>query len=281
MHTLASRVLAAAALSALATSALAQQQGRPGGRQGGAPSAEQFIARMMEQDANGDGKLSRSELEGPLADRLFESGDANGDGFLDSAELKTSVESFIAQRGTGQGRPDRAGAPGQNRPGDAIDRRGAPRADEGGESDTLDFHHGMEQAGQTMRPLRRSSFTAATRAADLENIGLLQQGIMAAKLDMANVKMAEAAKERFGDDSSAYLAEFRMTLVQTLMESLALEMAVIEGDAEAAKNSVAHIVQLQKEGHDLFQAEEEEDEAETPAPTRVRPATPRRPAGDL
>lgn len=190
MHTLASRVLAAAALSALATTALAQQQGRQGGRQGGAPTAEQFIARMMERDANGDGKLSRSELEGPLADRLFESGDANGDGFLDSAELKTSAESFIAQRGAGQGRPDRAGAPGQNRPGDAIDRRGAPRADEGGESDTLDFHHGMEQAGQTMRPLRRSSFTAATRAADLENIGLLQQGLMAAKLDMASVEMA-------------------------------------------------------------------------------------------
>lgn len=279
MHSHASRVLAAAALSALATSALAQQQGRPGGRQGGAPSAEQFIARMMERDANGDGKLSRSELDGPFAERLFESGDANGDGFLDSAELKSAAESFMAQRGTGQGRPDRAGAPGQGRPGDAIDRRGAPGAE--GETEKLDFHHGMEQAGGTMRSLRRSSFTAATREADLENIGLLQEGIMAAKLDMASVRMAAAAKERFGDDSAKYFAEFRMTLVQTLMESLALEMAVIEGDAEAAKNSVAHIVQLQKEGHDLFQADEDEDEADAPAPTRVRPAAPRRPAGDL
>lgn len=281
MHTLASRVLAAAALSALATSALAQQQGRPGGRQGGAPSTEQFIARMMERDANGDGKLSRSELEGPFADRLFESGDANGDGVLDATELKSAAESFMAQRGTGQGRPDRAGAPGEGRPGDAIDRRGAPRADAEGETEKLDFHHGMEQAGQTMRPLRRSSFTAATREADLENIGLLQEGIMAAKLDMASVEMAAAAKERFGDDTDKYMAEFRMTLVQTLMESLVLEMAVIEGDADAAKNSVAHIVQLQKEGHDLFQPEEEEEEADTPAPTRVRPATPRRPGGDL
>ena len=279
MHSLSSRVLAAAALSALAASALAQQEGRPGGRQGGGPpTAEQFIARMMERDANGDGKLSRSELDGPFADRMFESGDANGDGFLDAAELKTTAESFIAQRGNGQqGRPDRAVAPGQGRPGDAIDRPGAPRPGEGGEPRTLDFHHAMEQAGSTMRSLRRSSYTPATLAADLENIDLLQQGIMAAKLDMASVKMSEAAKARFGDDSAKYLAEFRMTLVQTLMESLALEMAVLEGDSEAAKNSVAHLVQIQKEGHDLFQTEEDEAEADDNVQTPARG----RPAGDL
>ncbi|MDQ7012687.1 MAG: hypothetical protein Q9O74_02185 [Planctomycetota bacterium] len=281
MHTTASRTFAAVVLLSLATTAIAQQQGRPGGRQGsGPPTPEQFVERMMSNDANGDGKLSRDEIPGRFAERIFDANDANGDGFLDAAELKTAATGFISQRGN---RPDRAGAPGQVRPGapaDAIDRPGPPRgAGPGGKP--LDFEGGMKQAGRALRSLRRSSFDAASMENDLENIGLIQQGLMAAKMQMMTAPMAEQAEARFGDDKAAYRAEFRMTLVQTLMESLALEMAIVEGDAEAAKNSLAHLLENRKEAHNDFQPEDEddEDELDTPAPTRVQPNRNRRPAG--
>lgn len=264
MHTNTRRVLATALFASLATTAFAQQEGRPGGRQGGPPSAEEFVARMMERDANGDGKLSRDELPGPFAERMFDNNDTNKDGFLDSTELKAAAENFAAQRGNGQGQGrDRAFAPGQARPGgapDGVDRPGAPMAD------TLDFEGGMKQAGRAMRSLRRSSFTAESKEGDLENIAMVQQGMLAAKMHMTEVHMAEQAKERFGDDTAKYEAEFRMMLIQTLMESLVLETAVIEGDAEAAKKSVAYLVQLQKDGHNAFQPEEDEDHDEAPAP---------------
>ncbi len=287
MHTIASRVLAFVVLSSLTSAAFAQEQGRPGGRQGsGPPTPEQFVERMMRNDADGDGKLSRDELPGRFAERIFDANDANGDGFLDADELKTAAAGFIAQRGN---RPERAGGPGQVRPGapaDAIDRPGVPRG-EGqrrgpGRADTLDFAGGMKQAGRALRSLRRSSFTGGSMEADLENIGLVQQGLMAAKMHMMTIPMAEQAEARFGDDKKAYRAEFRMAMVQTLIESFALEMAVLEGDAEAAKESVAYLVQIRDDSHDAFQ-HEEEDELDTPTtpttPTQVRPDRPRRPAG--
>ena len=69
--------------------------GRPGGPRGfGGPGGPQFIARLMQFDEDGDGKLSREELPPRMAQQMFDRIDTNGDGFLDKEEL----EQFSARR---------------------------------------------------------------------------------------------------------------------------------------------------------------------------------------
>lgn len=82
-------------------------EGGPGGfgrGEGGPPqfNVESFIARLMERDANKDGKLSAEEL-GERSARLLETGDKNGDGYLDAEELKAIAESMAARFREGGG----------------------------------------------------------------------------------------------------------------------------------------------------------------------------------
>lgn len=56
---------------------------RPGG-QNGPPTPEAMMERM---DADGDGRLAKSEVRGRLAERFAEI-DANSDGFLNIAEIE-------------------------------------------------------------------------------------------------------------------------------------------------------------------------------------------------
>lgn len=55
----------------------------------GAGVARRAAQRFVEDDANQDGRLSRSEMDRG-AERRFLKADANGDGWLDKAELKAS-----------------------------------------------------------------------------------------------------------------------------------------------------------------------------------------------
>ena len=283
-------------LAALSTAAMAQPGGGGGGggggrggggRPGGDPSM--FIDRMMEMDANGDGKLSRDEVPEQFGARLFE-GDANADGFLTREELQTAMET-MRQRGPRGVDGERPGfQPGQG-PGAEPGAPGAP-----GAAVALGFEQGMQQAGRALRQLRRSAFDDASRAADLRAIQTIQSGLIAAKGGIAQVPMAPQAAEHYGEDEVKYHSDFRLGLIQAVMESLALEAAVIEGDAAGAKESLEHLLEAQKLGHDAFQPEEEEegegeaaDEA-IPEPARVRPgnessaparpARPARPDGD-
>lgn len=82
-------------LGLAAASGLAQQGGQPSvqpiqpGRQPGRQfDPAQMIDRMMQQDTNGDGKLSREEVAGGPGERMFERADSNKDGYLDRAELE-------------------------------------------------------------------------------------------------------------------------------------------------------------------------------------------------
>ena len=283
-------------LAALSTAAMAQPGGggRPGGggggRQGGDPSM--FLDRMMEMDANGDGKLSRDEVPEQFGARLFE-GDANADGFLTREELQTAMET-LRQRGPRGVDGERPGfQPGQG-PGGALDGRqpGAPGAV--GAAVALGFDQGMQQAGRAMRQLRRSAFDDASRAADLRAVQTIQSGLIAAKGGVGQVPMAPQAAEHYGEDLVKYHSDFRLGLIQAIMESLALEAAVIEGDSAGAKESLEHLLEAQKLGHDAFQPEEEAEgeaaEDAIPEPARVRPgnessaparpARPGRPGGD-
>lgn len=252
-------------LASSTTIAIAQPGG---GRQGGPPDPEQFIARMMQRDANGDGKLSRDELPGQFAERMFETGDANGDGFLDKEELQKAFESFRQQREAGGGRGFGGERPGAGAPGEPGVRPNAG----GGMGAALSFDDGMQMAGRAMRQLRRSQFNDDSRLADLRLIQQVQAGLITSKGRVAEVEMAPQAKEKYADDEFMYHSDMRLSLIQTLFESLALEDAVIRGDAAEAKKSLENMMALQKEGHAAFQDEEDEDDAPAPEPTRVRPS---------
>jgi Ca2+-binding EF-hand superfamily protein len=65
---------------------------------GGDPAA--MIDGMMQNDKNGDGKLSKNELPRHMA-QMLSSADANGDGSLDRAELTTAMQSARTQFGGG------------------------------------------------------------------------------------------------------------------------------------------------------------------------------------
>lgn len=82
-----------------------QQQGsQRGGQQGGKPS----IDEIFKMDANGDGKLSKSEVSGPLAND-FSTIDTNGDGYLSKSEVENAPKPQRGQggHGGGQGGPRR------------------------------------------------------------------------------------------------------------------------------------------------------------------------------
>lgn len=72
---------------------------RPGGDGGGfRPDPEQIIKRILESDADGDGKLSRAEAPERMADR-FDTMDSNGDGFVDKAEIEARFKNGLPGAG--------------------------------------------------------------------------------------------------------------------------------------------------------------------------------------
>ncbi len=228
-----SSIIVAVAASGLVggiVSGLAQPE-RPGGGPGGFQmDPESFADRMLERDADGDGMLSRDEMPGQFGDRLF-AADADGDGKLSRAELVTAAE-----------------------------RRGGQGGRGGGANFDASFHDQMETLGRLSRGLRRSAFDAQSRESDLDVAHRLQAAILSAKGQVASVPMSPQAKEHFGGDQSRYELEFRLAMIDTLRDALALERAILQGNSAEAKESVQAILAQRNEGHDLYQADEEEEQ---------------------
>ncbi len=209
-----------------------QRSGQPGQR-GGQPGQRdpaQFVERMMQRDANGDGKLSRDELPEQLAERFFATADANDDGVLDREELAAS----LSRRGQ-QGRP--GGQAGGAQP---------------------NFEGSMRQAGRAMAGLMRSEFTGETMQRDLQSVQMLQQALLGAKGGVSNAPRSERAQQKYRSDDS-YRAAMRMNLLNALRETITLEMAILEGKESAAKDLVRKISEIQEKAHGLFQPEHEDD----------------------
>jgi hypothetical protein len=89
-----------------------------------AQMTEQFNTRMMENDANGDGLITKDEMAGPMQ-RGFDRMDSNGDGAIDATEREVMIKNMadrMSQFNPGQGRgPGGPGGPGGRRGGN--DRR--------------------------------------------------------------------------------------------------------------------------------------------------------------
>lgn len=242
--------LAFAAAGAWMPSAVLAQGGReggppPGGERG--PSPDAFVDRMMENDANGDGKLARDEVTGRFADQMFETGDADKDGFLTREELAAYFESRPRF-----GQPQPAGGP-------------------GGPAGTVDTH--MRQAGQAMRALRRSPFSAESREDDLTRIGVIQASLVGAKSVIDPEHMAPQAKAKFGEDKAAYVNAMRREVIRAIRAALELEELIITGDSAGSRAALEKLIAVQREGHEQFQEPEEEEER----PGRGQPAGGERP----
>jgi len=209
----------------LAGGLVAQPESRGGGR-GQGFSADQFIDRLMQSDSNGDGKLSRDEMPARLSDQIFGSSDKNGDELLDRDELRAFAEERLAGRG---------GA------------RGGGGGAQGG------FTGQMRRLGDAVGALDESTMTAETRADDLRQIGIIQAALVAAKTRSEGVEMSSPAKDKYGDNVEAYRRDFRLDLIESLEDALAIERAILEGDAESARKHLSAMLDESMEAHSVFQ----------------------------
>ena len=96
--------------------------GGPGGPGGGGEG--DFVERIMSNDGNGDGKITREELPERMQ-RMFDRIDADGDGFIVRAEVEQMSQRFGG--GGGQRGPGGPGAQRGQRGGDRPDRPQRPQ----------------------------------------------------------------------------------------------------------------------------------------------------------
>lgn len=228
------------------------QEGRPA--RDPAEMAAQFIERLMQNDANGDGKLSAEELPPAMSERLLGRADTNSDGFIDRAELEAAMrEGVIGARGNRSGAGTGAGPAG--------DRPGA-----GGAAPSVGG--AMRQVGRAMRGLKESAFDAASRKSDLDLVQQAQMGLVGSKNGAAALRMSDAARARFGEDRAGFETAFRTQMLDAMVQSIELERALLSGNGDAARAALAKMSAAQEAGHELFQPADEGDER----PARARGA---------
>ena len=217
------------------------QEGRPAGDP--AQMAAQLIDRLMQGDANGDGKLSAEELPPAMSERLLGRADANSDGLIERSELDTAVrDGVIGARGNRGGAG--AGA------GPAGDRMGA-----GGPSQGVGG--AMRQVGRAVRGLKESAFDAASRKSDLDLVQQAQMGLVGSKSNAAALRMSDSARGRFGEDRASFETAFRAQMLDAIAQSIELERALLAGNGDAARAAFAKMNTAQEAGHELFQPADE------------------------
>lgn len=193
----------------------------------------QFVTRTMSQDANGDGKLDKSEVYPRFAAEVFDDADVDSDGFITSSELHAHV---MARGGR---------IPGPQ----PAPEAGVDAADEA-------FSEAMSLAASTIRGLRRSPMDATSLKADLELVQRLQVAMLDAKASLHTVEMAPQAKEKYADDTEAYHRDFRLGFIDAIEATLVLERALLAGDTDASKAAFSEVRAVQGAGHDAFQADD-------------------------
>ncbi len=227
-----------------------QPQGEPGagprgqGGQGG-QGGQQFAQRLLQADANGDGKLNADELPPQLREQLAVI-DINKDGVLDETEI---IAIARTQGGTRGGRGGAGGAP-QN------------------------FEGAMKQVNRAFKALNASALDASSRARDLEQIQSVQSGLLAAKGLSASVQMAPQAKAKYGDDVAKYQTDLRTQLIASISTALAIETAILAEHTKTVKTLLETLDEQEEDGHKDFQPED--DDA---VPTPLEEKSPPAPAG--
>ena len=118
------------------------------------------------------------------------------------------------------------------------------------------FEEAMESASGALRSLRRSKFKPDTQADNLKAIQKLEMALLTAKANLESIKMSPNAKAKFGSDVAAYHAAFRTNLVNALMTSLQLELAIIANDMEKSNKQFGKLGEIRNNSHDLFEDHE-------------------------
>ena len=241
------RSLTLALTLSLASLATAQQDGtfppggpaggqdgqRPGGNRG---DPAQLVERMMQMDANKDGKISKDEMPAQQVERMFDRADTNKDGFLDKAELEA-----FAKAGQARGQGGQPGGPGGAQRGGAVNLEGA-----------------MKQINGAYKALKASALDAASKSADLDAVQRMQMGLIGAKAGVATLKMSDAARAKFGEDKAGFEAAFRRKMLDSAKLSIELELAILDGKTAEAKAIVGKIHDAEESGHDVFKSDERE-----------------------
>ena len=241
------RSLTLALTLSLASLATAQQDGtfppggpaggqdgqRPGGNRG---DPAQLVERMMQMDANKDGKISKDEMPAQQVERMFDRADTNKDGFLDKAELEA-----FAKAGQARGQGGQPGGPGGAQRGGAVNLEGA-----------------MKQINGAYKALKASALDATSKSADLDAVQRMQMGIIGAKAGVATLKMSDAARAKFGEDKAGFEAAFRRKMLDSAKLSIELELAILDGKTAEAKAIVSKIHDAEETGHDVFKSDERE-----------------------
>ena len=117
--------------------------------------------------------------------------------------------------------------------------------------DDSELEERMHAIEDHIRKLRRSLRDEEGTAASLELVAELQADTLACKLltphTVENVPEAERA---------AFLRDYRKTMAELLREEIALEIALLEGDTEAATTAFRAIRAMEDPGHERFAGEE-------------------------
>ena len=241
------RSLTLALTLSLASLATAQQDGtfppggpaggqdgqRPGGNRG---DPAQLVERMMQMDANKDGKISKDDMPAQQVERMFDRADTNKDGFLDKAELEA-----FAKAGQARGQGGQPGGPGGAQRGGAVNLEGA-----------------MKQINGAYKALKASALDATSKSADLDAVQRMQMGLIGAKAGVATLKMSDAARAKFGEDKAGFEAAFRRKMLDSAKLSIELELAILDGKSAEAKAIVGKIHDAEETGHDVFKSDERE-----------------------
>ncbi|MDM8541569.1 hypothetical protein QUF90_10830 [Desulfococcaceae bacterium HSG9] len=99
------------------------QGGQSGQGRGGSGGGD-FIERVMNFDADGDGKVSKEEMPKRMQDRLLQRADTNGDGAIDRQEVTKIAEGWKPGGPSGQNQGSQSRKSGQGRGGQSGQRRG-------------------------------------------------------------------------------------------------------------------------------------------------------------
>ncbi|MEQ8208395.1 MAG: hypothetical protein RH917_01080 [Lacipirellulaceae bacterium] len=138
------------------------EEGPGGERRGGGPEA--FVARLMENDANGDKKLTPNEVPEQLMPML-QGGDTNGDKAIDEEELLAIAEAQGGRRGRGF-----RGGPGGERGGPQMVEQMMQRTDANGDGQLT-----PDEVPERMRQMLQGKDTNGDGAISAEELSAAMQ----------------------------------------------------------------------------------------------------------
>ena len=124
-----------------------------------------------------------------------------------------------------------------------------PVRDDGQETE-LGSH--MEKIEDTVKLLRKNLKDPATYPAALEALETIEHHSLQSK------KLVPAAAAKLADaERAAFLRDYRKQMIEFLRHQLALEEALVDGNAEAAKAAFDHFREMEDPSHERFAPEED------------------------